>query len=467
MVDLSGMDYEQAGVSITAQNDVNREIKRRLNEQGLAVEGLFGGAVDISHLKGNKTIPIGVVSSSMVEDGDIFTAGKKTVTATLEKINPSTEPLAMLDYYASPGMDVEEVPRFVEGVATAGLESKVPTIGGESAQMPGTYHEGQRDAYVSVIFQGDQGETIDLAERIDKMEQPLLCASTDGTGTKTRFVKDPRDIIYHGSNDLGAIGVQPIGFSLYVAGNVPQDELDRVVRKSQKICEELGIAALDATVEFKPDEYSFGEVDIAGTVIGVADKKTLISGEQVEAGDAIIGFAADCLMTNGYSLARKYVEMTEGDYNDPNLPELEGTTIQAELSKTHVPYTDILFGVGKTEGLLAKYKRQIKATAHVTGGGQQDNIERMVPEGLCASVQKEVLPLPPITQYFGAHGADEAAMYEAFNMGVGFSVTVPEEIAEEVVAYVNDNFRFSIMDVDRQAAKIGMIETGELKFKFV
>lgn len=463
--DISKMNYTQAGVSIKKGNEVAERIKKNFRKKGINAEGLFGGAIDISHLKGQDYIPIGVVSSSIVEDKDPFKAGEKTIFAALEKIQEGVTPIAVLDYIATLGMDVNEIPVFAEGVATAGLEKNIMPIGGESAQMPGTYNEGRRDAYVHVITHGDQGKTTNIADLIRDMEKPLLCASTDGTGTKTRIVKDPRDIIYHGGNDLGAMGVKPIAFAVYVAGNAPQSVLDEVVAKSQKICDTLGIANLDVTVEYKPEEYVVGQVDIAGTVIGVIDEENMIKGKNVKEGDVIIGWATDCLMTNGYSLARKYVEMIGDSYTE-SLQELKGSTINNELSKPHVPYTDILFGNEEAEGILSKFRNQIKATAHITGGGQKDNIEKMVPEGLCASVQKEVLPLPPIVQYFKDQEADMDAMYEALNMGVGFTITVSKDICEEVIKYVNDNFRHSIEGIDRQAAQIGVIKKGTSKFEF-
>lgn len=463
---LKGITYETSGVSIRAQNEVNARIKEELQALGLKAEGLFGGAVDITHLKEKKTVPIGVVCSSIVEGEDASDAGLNTAEAALEKIEGRTESLAMLDYYASPKMD-ESVPAFVRGVATAGLtQTGVPTIGGESAQMPGTYNEGKMDAYVDVVYHGTQGTTVDIADLIRGMERPLLCASTDGTGTKTRIVKDPRDIIYHGLNDLGAIGVRQAAFKLYVAGNVKREELEEVVAKSRQICDTLGITALDPTIEIKPEEYAPGQVDIAGTVIGVIDEKDMITGENVEEGDAIIGIATDCLMTNGYSLARRYVEKMGHQQDDENLPGLEGTTIRKELSKPHVPYTDVLFGNKEAEGILSKFKGKIKATAHITGGGQKDNMERMVPNNLCAVVGKEVLPLLPIVEYFAANGADMDEMYRTFNMGVGFTVTVSADIADEVIKYLNENFKDSAPGVERTAAKIGRVMKSEAGEKF-
>ena len=451
--DIAGITYADAGVSLIAQNEVNTRIKQELQKLGLRAEGLFGGAVDITHLRGQESIPIGVVCSSIFKHETPEEDGKNITKKVFDRIEEGITPIALLDYYASPGMDVNEVPAFVRGVAIEGLEHKVPLIGGESAQMPGTYKKRKRDAYVHLIYHGNQGTTVDIAELIKNMERPLLCGSTDGTGTKTRIVRNPEDIIYHGGNDLGAIGVRPVAFALYVAGNAPIKELEAIVEKSQTICTTLGITALDPTIELKPEEYAADQVDIAGTVIGVIDEKDMITGKDLEVRDVIIGFATDCLMTNGYSLARKYVE-TIG-------PTSDNEWIINELSKPHTPYTDILFGNRDYEGILSKFEGQIKATAHITGGGQRDNIRRMVPEGLWADVHRQVLPLPPIVEYFRDHAEDVDKamrnMYETFNMGVGFTITASPEIAPNVIAHVNSNFRHSVESVDRQAAQIGVI----------
>lgn len=459
--ELDKINYAMAGVDIGAADEVVAKIKEILEEEGIVAEGLFGGAIDITHLKDLESVPVGIVTASIVEDEDDVAAGTKTVDAALDKVAEGTTPIAILNYFAGLGMDVNEVPEFVRGVAVQGARRNALTIGGENAEMPGIYNKGKRDAYVHVVTHGPQGKTVDIASLIKGMEKPLLCGTTDGTGTKTKHVRDPIDIICHGSNDLGAMGVRPAACAIYVAGNAPLKELEAIAAKSQESCETVGITALDATVEHKPDEYAPGQVDIAGTVIGVVDAKNLITGKGVAEGDVIIGLATDCLMTNGYSLARKYCEETEDPQDDDNLPGLEGTTINYELSKPHTSYTDILFGTQEAEGILSRFKGQVKATAHITGKGQEGNIKRMVPDGLCAVVKKFMLPWPPIVQYFRTNNASLDYMYEAFNMGVGFTLTVSPDIADEVVKYINDTFRNSIPGVSRAAAKIGKLEPSD------
>jgi len=467
---LENEDYASSGVSIKDGNEVAQKIKAMLKARGINTDGLFGGAVDISKLKGNDSVPIGIACTSIHEKETSFDAGHNTCLDVLE-MSIKLDALATLDYYASADMD-DELVEFVRGVTEAGIEHNIPIIGGESAQMPGTYKEDkERDAYVDLIFHGktegeDSLKTVDIADLINDMERPLLCASTDGTGTKTRIVRNPKDIIYHGLNDLGAIGVKPVAFKLYVAGNATQEELDDIVTKSEAICETLGITALTPTVEIKTAEYETDQVDIAGTVLGVVDEKDMITGKNVKEGDVMIGIATDGLMTNGYSYARKCCKITGHDWDAEDLPGLEGTSIRKELSRPHVPYTDILFGNDQAEGILTKFQGQIKATAHITGGGLEDNIPRMIPDGLCAAVKKQILPIPRIVQYFRTHEATFRAMEEALNMGTGYEFVVDESIAGEVSSYINTHFRFSVPGVTRTAAKMGVIEKAS-KIRYV
>ena len=447
-------------VSLSAQDEVNDAIK-----EGGDGDGLFNGGIEVTELNELEKVLIDVVCGPLEDDEDIKTAGKKTFERAHEQIPEGAKGLLTLDYIAGAkaAMSKEVIPVFVnEGVRAASKEQGIPLAGGESAQMEETYHKGERDAYVHVIYLGNKGR-LDIKPFIKDMKKPLLRASTDGTGTKTKIRRNPADILHHGCNDIVATGAKPIAFVPYIAGNVPREELEAILSDAQQLCDEMGIQMLSTGVYEKPDTYLEGEVDVAGTVIGVVDDENLITGENVEEDDVIIGIASNGLMTNGYTLARDCCESNGYDWDEEGLPGLEGTTIKAEMGAPHVPYVDILLGDGKSEGILSKYAGKVHATAHITGGGQKGNIKRMMPDGLCAVVQKEVLPVPPIMKHFReTKVTTEEEMYSSLNMGVGFTITVSADIADEVVAYINENFRHSTTGYDRQAAKIGVVE--EAKF---
>lgn len=468
MANISNMTYDSSGVSIKSQNLVNKEVVERLRTLGMRAEGLFGGAIDISAYKDKKTY-VGIQRASVSKkEGWMIDNGTYTTQKAFEKV--TGEPIGVLDYFASPFMD-ERVVDFVEGIARESMKNKTPVIGGESAQMQDTYKEGEYDAFVHVIeITEEKGKySCDITDLIKGMENPLLVASTDGVGTKTKIVRNPLDIIYHGFNDIGAVGVKPVAFGIYIAGNVEEEELKGIEKKSDSACKDLGITKLKPLVEYKPETYLKGEVDIAGTVIGVVDEKDMITGKNVKEGDVVIGIGVDAIMTNGYTLARNLGKellggMREGEWNSP-MEEFDGNTFRQEMSKSHVPMTDILFGTKEKEGVLSKYPGAVRGTSHVTGGGQEDNIKRMVPDELCVEVKKEVLPIPHVMKFFVDNGLKEEEAYKTFNMGVGFTLTTTEGMAYDIVEHINRNFALRL-DSERPAAIIGEIVRND-KTKFV
>lgn len=472
MSDISGLTYEKAGVSIKAQNKVNVEVGKRLKKLGMRAEGLFGGAVDISRFKEKGFSGVYVICHPLfLEEGaDIKTQGKKTVKRAFRDMIGL--PVGILDYIASAEMG-PFVADFVEGVALGALEHNIPVLGGESAQMKDTYKKDKMDAFVHVITLTKKFPPgMDISNLIKDMEQPLLIASTDGTGTKTKIIRNPEDIIYHGFNDIGAQGVRPIAFSLYVSGNVESSELVEIVRKAYKISINLGVQNINSTI-WQNKNYLPGEVDIAGTVIGLIDKKDLITGSEVKPGDSIVGIGVDGLMTNGYTLAR-YVcdELVKSGYVknwDTPIKELNGKTIQKELSKPHRPMTDILFGYEGLEGVLSKFPGAVKGMAHITGGGLPDNVVRMVPDDCRVIITRYSHPVPPLMRLFLDKGIAEDEMFNTFNMGVGYTLTVSRDATEDVIAYINQNFRRKILGVNREVRLIGSVfkrKKDEPKFRF-
>jgi phosphoribosylformylglycinamidine cyclo-ligase len=476
MGDFSNESYAGAGVSVVAQNAENSEVKRRLSDLGSRADGLFGGAVDVSGYRGRSPVSLDVSGAHVDYSRKTMKAsGRHTAEQAFK--NANGEPAGVLDYIALPNM-CGKVPDFVEGVTRATVQRGVMVLGGESAEMKDTYQKTRYgyDAFVHVISVRDDTQKGDISELITGMEQPLVVGSTDGTGTKTKIVKDPRDIIYHGLNDIGAMGVRPIGYALYIAGQPSAEKLWQIHDLSGRIRNELGLTEFDPIVVNKPFTYLAGEVDIAGTVLGVVDNKDLVTGEDVSVDDVIIGISVDGLMTNGYTLARRLCQKMASEYGrnanegmDRKLDELDGLSLRESLALPHRPMTDILFGDGDVLGVLDRFPEKVYGMAHITGGGMPDNIIRMIPEGLGADVKRYVLPVPKLMQMFKDRDLPEDELFSTFNMGVGFTLTVAPGLAGAVVDYINDNFAQRIEGVDRQAAIIGRVvrrETGE-KFRFV
>jgi phosphoribosylformylglycinamidine cyclo-ligase len=466
------LTYENAGVSIREQNRVNTEVIRRLKTLNMRADGLFGGAVDLSPYTGEGRLYLTIAGASLIQYPLTETV-LGTETAIRAFNSPSrtspvahAKPIATLDYIAletmsEPKRDV--VPDFVEGVALESLRRGVPVIGGESAEMKDTYQPGMMDAFVHVLrltSVPSDDRFYNIHAKVFNLEKPLLVASTDGTGTKTKIVRNPEDIIFHGMNDVSVQGVKPLGFALYVAGNVPTQELLRINAAVKDVAFRYHLKQFPTMLEQKKSTYLPNEVDIAATCFGVIDEKDIITGDRVAPGDCIIGINVDCAMTNGYTLIRKFAQgMLEQriiDSLDKPMKQLRGKSLRYEMSKPHRPMSDILFGDGYSEGVVSRY--DIKGMAHITGGGQPDNIIRMVPKDYQAVVRQDVLPVPPLMSLMREYGIKNDELHSTFNMGVGFTLTVAPEHADEVVSYINYNFSNAIPGVDRKAAVIGHVE---------
>jgi phosphoribosylformylglycinamidine cyclo-ligase len=269
--------------------------------------------------------------------------------------------------------------------------------------------------------------------------------------------------------------VKPVAFALFVSGNRPENDIGIVHQLAGETAFKAGVTQL-RSMAYMNEEYNPGEIDIAATVVGVIDQKNLITGEHVQAGDRIIGIQVDGYMTNGCSLVRGFTDevVQRGIVSslDDRVAELGGRSLKYEMSRAHRPMTDILFGYHGQKGVLELYP--VNGMAHITGGGQKDNIVRMVPEDCKAVVKKEVLAVPPLMQYMRKmrdNGVEisEGELYDTFNMGVGFTLTVPEAVADETCTFINWIFKDGIPDVERKAAIIGSIEKrnpGEPKFEY-
>lgn len=256
------------------------------------------------------------------------------------------------------------------------------------------------------------------------LKQPVLVASADGVGTKLKIAflagvhnTVGRDLVNHCVNDILVQGARPLFFLDYVAtGKLLPDVVASIVEGVANGCRDNGCVLLGGETAEMPDFYAAGEYDIAGFIVGIADRGQVIDGSRIRPGDVLLALPSVGLHTNGYSLARKlFLEVAGYDVNQ-QLDEL-GMTIGAALLQPHVSYLkplDPLLGSGKIKGL-----------AHITGGGLTDNIPRILPEGCAVGINKGSWPVPPIFKLMQQIGnVAEAEMYRTFNMGVGMVVVV-------------------------------------------
>ena len=261
--------------------------------------------------------------------------------------------------------------------------------------------------------------------------EPVLVASTDGVGTKIKVaiaaaVHDTvgYDLVAHCVNDILVQGATPLFFLDYIAlGRMDAARVEAIVSGFTRGCAEFGCPLIGGETAEMPGTYAPDDYDLAGFIVGVVEKDQALTGDRVREGDTLLGLPSAGLHTNGYSLARKVLFETLGHRVDTRLPEL-GTTVGAALLAPHRGYLAAL------EPLLERGK--VRALSHLTGGGFQGNIPRVLPEGLGARVRRGSWEVPPLFRLIQKGGAvSDEEMFRTFNMGIGMVVVVaPEDLHE-------------------------------------
>lgn len=257
------------------------------------------------------------------------------------------------------------------------------------------------------------------------MEAPVLVASTDSVGTKTKLVVALAqldtigyDIVNHCVNDILVQGARPLFFLDYIATSQLDPEMvATLVRSCTVACKAAGCALLGGETAEMPEVYAPGEFDLVGTVVGVVDRQQIINGQTIEPGDRIIGLASSGLHTNGYSLARHVFQNHDLFAVVPELGQ--NRSLGETLLTPHRSYlSEIqhLWAGGIT----------IKGIAHITGGGLIDNLPRIFPAGIAAHIRRECWSMPPIFQLIQQIGQiSDHEMARTFNLGLGMLLVLP------------------------------------------
>jgi phosphoribosylformylglycinamidine cyclo-ligase len=260
------------------------------------------------------------------------------------------------------------------------------------------------------------------ALRVDAEAAGFLLATTDGVGTKTLLARRAgrdgvigADIVAHCANDLAAAGARPLAFLDYIAmGRLVPGVVTALVTAMAGACRGLSIPLLGGETAEMPDVYAGDAYDVVGTMIGTAPPGGIITGRTVRPGHRLIGLASTGLHTNGYSLARRVVDMSATSL-DASIPELGGTLADA-LLQPHRCYAPAVLSL--CAGLT------VHGVAHITGGGIPGNLARVLPEG-CRARLTAGWPEPPVFAWLRRSGDIPAGdMMRTFNLGVGMVVVV-------------------------------------------
>ncbi len=271
--------------------------------------------------------------------------------------------------------------------------------------------------------------------KIKEMEEPVLLSGTDGCGTKVKLaiIMDKHDTIGIDAvamcvNDIACAGGEPLFFLDYIAcgKNYPEKIAD-IVKGVAEGCLQSEAALIGGETAEHPGLMPEEDYDLAGFAVGVCDKKDMITGESLKAGDVLIGMASTGVHSNGFSLVRKVFEneLTKEGL-DTYYDELGGTLGEVLLAPTRI-YVKALKAV-KNAGV------KIHACSHITGGGFYENVPRMLKDGVQAVIKKDSYPVPPIFGMMQKKGnIDEKIMYNTFNMGIGMVVAVDAADVEKAM----------------------------------
>jgi phosphoribosylformylglycinamidine cyclo-ligase len=270
---------------------------------------------------------------------------------------------------------------------------------------------------------------------LSALASPVLVASTDGVGTKTmvaarlnRWDTIGQDLVNHCVNDILVQGARPLFFLDYIASSkLDPEQIATVVGGCALACQQIGAALLGGETAEMPGVYQTGELDLAGTIVGVVDRARIIDGSRTEPGDVILALPSTGLHTNGFSLARKALEDLDWAAHDERL----GMSVGEALLAVHRCY------LREVQALWAE-SVDVRGLAHITGGGVIDNLPRILPAGTAATIQRGLWSVPPIFDLIQSlGGVSDNDMFHAFNMGLGMLVIVPAadvEKARSVVA---------------------------------
>lgn len=292
-------------------------------------------------------------------------------------------------------------------------------------------------------------------------KEPVLVSSTDGVGTKLKIAQVLNlhhtvgiDLVAMCVNDVLTNGAEPLFFLDYLAtGSLNPEQLTQVVAGISQGCQLAECALLGGETAEMPGFYQLGEYDLAGFCVGVVEKSQMLDGSQVQVGDVAIGLASQGVHSNGFSLVRKIVNERgfdwSGSFGQAALrhPELDDTKTLGEtfLTPTRIYVKPVL--AARQAGL------EIHGMAHITGGGLPENLPRCLGTEQSIQIYPNSWSIPPIFQWLAEAGSvNPTAMFNTFNMGIGFVLLVPPNQAEQTISW------FGKQDINAHA--IGEVITG-------
>jgi len=266
---------------------------------------------------------------------------------------------------------------------------------------------------------------------LDRYKEPVLISGTDGVGTKLKLATQLNkhdtigiDLVGMCVNDILVQGAEPLFFlDYYATGKLETEVAVDVIKGIADGCELSGAALIGGETAEMPGMYSAGDYDMAGFCVGIAEKSQIIDGSKVKAGDVILGMASSGPHSNGYSLIRKILEVSNADLSEDCGDQTLGDAL---LAPTQIYVKPLLSLIKKVD---------IHAMAHITGGGLLENIPRVLPENTDATIKADSWTMPAVFNWLQEKGnVTDTEMYRTFNCGIGMALVVDADDAETVIA---------------------------------
>lgn len=291
--------------------------------------------------------------------------------------------------------------------------------------------------------------------RFPNIENPVLVLKSEEPGSKQKLAMEYgytesicHDMINHLVNDIVVMGATPLAvLDTIVCGNAEKDTIKTLVKGVSDACKENECSLVGGETSIQPLVVDSGVYVLTSSIAGIVEKSKVIDGSAIEAGDVVLAIASNGLHTNGYSLVRLLMDKMP----QIKLDKIDGLTFIEQIMKPHTPYYKAIKGLFD--------KNVIHGMAHITGGGIEGNLSRVIPDGLSAKIDLSKLRILKLFQYIRNSGnISDEEMLRTFNCGVGFNVVVNPKDKVEVMNHIN---RFY------DCYEIGAIETGNSKVEFV
>jgi len=443
--------YARAGVNLSEAEEATKALAKWL--PGI---GHFGGFFPKSQEEADLSwlmLPIPPeIASELLANGTSIKFGsflKRETELALERYGYT--PSFVMDYIGVAKLNASVMDRIGQSLMQAQNLVGFKVIGGETAEMPDVYREGSGEVVFWVA--GQKGKPRPLSwEKADRFH----VVSVDGVGTKSILALDsglmeglPYDLVHHGVNDLMCTGAVPTAFYAYLGVHslVSERPIEILKEGVAKACQEQGLTFMGCLVDKKDEIYRPGKIDFVGMICGEVPKEEIITGALIKPGDVLIGLPSSGLHTNGYSLARDIISWSNLGILQ-TVEEISGTIAEVFL-RPHRSYREV----------IQKVKGEVKAIAHITGGGLYDNIERLLPVG-CKAVIKarnrngrwlwsrpaEFAFLDRIVEEQGKslYRLDEQVKTQAFrvfNQGIGLVIIVSPENLRKVGRKLPEHYR--------------------------